>query len=303
MDAWPELPLVAWKDTLATLHRYTQVIGKVRLELAPMMNHWWQVALYVTARGLTTSPIPYGQGVFEVDFDFVDHELLVRTSDGDTRHLPLSPRSVAEFYRDYLATLRDLDIVPRLHAAPNEMSDAMPFEQDRAHASYDPDAAQRCWRILVSADQLLKAFRGRFIGKCSPSHFFWGGFDLACTRFSGRPAPRYEGQIPNCPNYVMVEAYSHEVISAGWWPGSVGSPVEEAAFYAYAYPEPVGCPEAPIQPEGASYNTALREWILPYEKVRTASDPHAAVLDFLQSTYDAAATLGKWDRPALERRG
>jgi hypothetical protein len=298
--AWPALPLEGWQATYATLHRWMQMVGKTRLALSPMENHWWQVALYVTPRGLTTSPIPYGSRTFEVSFDFVDHRLVARTSDGDTRSLPLEPRPVADFYADYLALLRALGIELHIRPVPSEMEDTLPFPDDRVHAAYDPEAAQRCWRVMVQADRVFKQFRGRFLGKCSPVHFWWGAFDLACTRFSGRPAPRHPGGVPNLPDYVAVEGYSHECISAGWWPG--GGPVAEPAFYAYAYPEPAGCPEAAVRPAAASYHLALREWVLPYEAVRTAPDPDAALLDFLQSTYEAAANLGAWDRAALERQ-
>jgi hypothetical protein len=300
--AWPALPLGEWRDTYATLHRWLQIVGKTRLAFAPMQNHWWQVTLYVTPRGLGTSTIPLGERSFDIELDFLDHRLVVRTSDGETRTLPLTARSVADFYGDYVAMLGELDIRPHLFSRPVEILDATPFPDDNEHASYDPDAAQRCWRALAEADQVLREFRGRFIGKSSPSHFFWGSFDLACTRFSGRRAPPHPGGVPNCPDYVTLEAYSHECISAGWWPGSAGSPIEEPAFYAYAYPEPPGCAEAPIQPEGASYNTTMREWILPYEYVRSAADPRVVLLDFLQSTYEAAADRGGWDRGALELR-
>jgi hypothetical protein len=299
--AWPSLPLGEWQDTLTTVHRWTQIIGKTRLALAPMQNHWWNVTLYLTARGLGTSPMPYHGRSVEVELDFIDHSLVARTSDGDVRTLPLVPQSVAEFHRSYLAMLRSLDIDVRIRPVPVEMPDALPFTEDRVHASYDGDAMQRCWRILANTDRVLKEFRGPFLGKCSPSHFFWGAFDLACTRFSGRRAPRYTGSVPNCPNYVMVEGYSHECISAGWWPGSVGSPVPDAAFYAYAYPEPSGCADAPIRPSAASYNAAMREWILPYESMRVTADPDAMLLEFLQSTYAAAADRGGWDRTSLER--
>jgi len=299
--AWPPLPLAGWRDTFATLHLWTQMVGKTRLALAPMENHWWQVTFYVTGRGLGTSPIPYGQRTFEVHFDFIDHQLVVRTSDGTAGTLPLAPRSVAEFYREYKALLRSLDIEVEIYPLPAEIPDPIiPFPEDQLHASYDPDAAQRCWRALVQADRVLKRFRGRFLGKCSPVHFWWGGFDLSCTRFSGRSAPPHPGGFPNLPDWVTREAYSHECISAGWWPG--GAPLEEPAFYAYAYPEPDGCAAAPVRPDAAFYHPELREWILPYDAVRQAPDPDAALLDFLQSTYEAAATLGAWDRAALERR-
>jgi hypothetical protein len=302
-DRWPRLSLEEWSSTQTTLHRWAQIVGKTRLALSPMQNHWWQVVLYVTARGLTTSPIPRpnGVGTFEVDFDFIDHALVVRTSDGETRTIPLVARTVADFFAEYLSTLRSLGIEVRLWPVPAEMPDTTRFTEDRVHASYDAGAAQRCWRILVHADRALKEFRGRFIGKSSPSHFWWGGFDIACTRFSGRPAPRHPGGIPNIADWVTREAYSHECISAGWWPGAVGSPVTEPAFYAYSYPEPAGCDVAPIQPASAYYHPDLHEWILPYESVRAAQDPERELLEFLQSTYQAAADLAKWDRTALER--
>ena len=303
IDPWPALPLAEWRDTYATLHRWLQMVGKTRLALAPMQNHWWQVTLYLTSRGMSTSPMPCGDRSVDVELDFLQHRLIVRTSDGDTRLLSLEPCPVAEFYREYIDALQTLGITPRIRPVPTELADVVPFPEDREHSAYDPDAAQRCWRILASADRIFKEFRGRFLGKCSPSHFFWGSFDLACTRFSGRRAPKHPGGVPNCPDYVAVEAYSHECISAGWWPGSAGSPVEEPAFYAYAYPEPAGCPEAPIRPTGASYNATMREWVLPYELVRSASDPREAVIEFLQSTYEAAADRGGWNRGELERSG
>lgn len=300
-EAWPPLPLEAWEKTCDTLHLWTQIVGKTRLAQAPMQNHWWQVALYLTARGLGTSPIPFGERTFEAEFDLLDHRLVVRTSDGGQEALPLEPRSVADFYRAWQRILRSLDVpAPVRHPRPNEVANAIPFDADTTHASYDPAAAGRFFRALGQADRLLKEFRGRFIGKCSPVHFWWGSFDLACTRFNGRAAPTHPGGIPNLPDRVTREAYSHECISAGWWPGNGGGPVREAAFYAYAYPEPAGCPQAPIRPSGASYHPVLHEWVLPYEAVRRSTSPDALVLDFLQSTYDAAATLGGWDRRALE---
>ena len=298
---WPPLRLDEWVSTQATVHRWTQIVGKTRMALAPMQNHWWQVVLYVTDRGLTTSPIPYYGRTFDVSFDFIDHNLVVLTSDGDERAMKLMPRSVADFYSEYTSMLRSLDIEVHLYGKPVEIVDATPFATDNAHASYDGDAAHRCWQILVNADRVFRAFRGRFLGKSSPSHFWWGGFDLACTRFSGRRGPEYAGVIPNCPDYVMKEAYSHECISAGWWPGSVDSPVTEPSFYSYSYPEPPGFDTAAVRPEGAYYHQQMREWFLPYEAVRSASDPDRAVLEFLQSTYEAGADLAKWDRAALER--
>ena len=299
---WPRLPLGEWEATYATLHRWLQIVGKTRLALAPMQNHWWQSTLYLSARGLTTSPIPYGDREFEVELDFIDHLLAVRTSDGERRGIPLEPHSVADFYRRYMALLTAMDIEFDMWPAPNEVADATPFAEDEAHASYDPDAAHRCWRILAQTDRVLKEFRGRFIGKSSPSHVWWGGFDISCTRFSGRTAPRHPGGIPHLPDSVTVEGYSHECISAGWWPGLIGGPVAEPAFYAYSYPVPAGCDAAPVKPEAAYYHPQMGEWILPYEAVRAAADPRGMLLDFLQSTYEAAADLAKWDRPALERR-
>ena len=296
---WPRLPLDEWRETYATLHLWMQMVGKTRLALAPMQNHWWQVAFYVTSRGLGTSPMAYGGRTFEIDFDFLNHLLVARTSDGGSRTLALAPRSVAEFYREYLELLRSLDVEIRINPMPAEIADAIRFTEDRVHASYDGDAARRCWQVLLQADRVLKQFRGLFIGKCSPVHFWWGGFDLACTRFSGRPAPPHRGGIPHLSDRVTREAYSHECISAGWWPG--GGPLTEAAFYAYAYPEPPGCPQAPVRPAGAYYHSVMREWVFPYDVMRAAPDPDSALTEFLQSTYEAAAGLGAWNRLALER--
>jgi hypothetical protein len=297
--AWPSLPLEEWKDTQTTLHRWVQMIGKTRLALAPPLNHCWNVTLYLTARGLTTSPMPYGSRTVEVDLDFLDHNLLVRTSDGATGSLPLAPRTVADFHRQYTALLQSLDLQVKIWPVPSEMEDALPFTEDREHRSYDPDTAQRCWRILSQTDQVLQQFRGRFLGKCSPVHFFWGAFDLACTRFSGRPAPLHPGGVPHLPDRIVQEAYSHECISAGWWPG--GGPVPEPVFYSYSYPEPAGYATAKVEPAAAYYNADLREFVLPYEAVRTADRPDETLLQFLQTTYDAGADLGGWDRQALER--
>ena len=299
--AWPSLPLSAWEDTYATLHRWTQVVGKTRLALSPMENHYWHVALYTTARGLTTSPMPHGDRLLQVDLDFLDHTLLARTSDSETRTIALEPKSVADFYAEYLDLLRSLGVDARIRPMPNEIPDAVPFPEDRTHASDDRRAAHDCWRALAQADRVFKRFRNRFLGKQSPVHFWWGSFDLACTRFSGRTAPPHPGGVPNLPDRVTRESYSHECTSAGWWPGTKGSPVAEPAFYAYAYPEPAGCPEAPIAPEGARYDMALHEWVLPYEVVRRAADPDRALLEFLQSAYEIVARLGGWDRAALER--
>jgi hypothetical protein len=298
---WPKLTLDEWAPTQTTLHRWTQIVGKTRLALAPMQNHWWQVVLYVTERGLTTSPIPYDRRTFDVSFDFNDHVLIARTNDGDSNVLELPGLSVGDFYARYMSMLRTLGIEIRIMPVPMELMDTTSFVDDRTHASYDPDAVYRCWQILLQSDRVLKRFRARFIGKSSPSHFWWGGFDLACTRFSGRTAPLHPGGIPNCPDWVTTEAYSHECISAGWWPGMLGSPVAEPAFYAYSYPEPAGCDAALVRPAAAYYHPVMREWILPYESVRSSPDPEGALLEFLESTYEAAANLAKWDRKALER--
>ena len=298
-DAWPALPLDGWRDTYATLHMWTQIVGKTRLVLAARVNHWWHVPLYVTARGLTTSAMPYNGRTFEVDFDFIDHTLLVRTSDGATRALPLMPRSVADFYQEYMSTLRALGIEVKIWPVPVEVEQAIPFAEDREHASYDAAHATRFWQVLLQADRVLKHFRGRFIGKSSPVHFFWGSFDLAVTRFSGRRAPEHPGGAPNIGAFVMREAYSHEVSSCGFWPG--GGPLPEPIFYAYAYPEPDGFKDYLVHPAGASYSPNMGEFILPYEAVRTAPAPDKALLAFLQSTYEAAADLAKWNRGELER--
>jgi Family of unknown function (DUF5996) len=302
-DVWPALPLAEWSDTYATLHMWTQIVGKTRLALAPMENHWWQVALYVTPRGLTTSAMPFGTRTLAVDFDFLDHQLYLRSSDGATRSIALVAQSVADFYAAYRAALRALDVDAHIMPRPVEVVTAIPFTKDREHAAYDPDAARRCWRALVQADRVLKRFRGRFQGKSSPVHFFWGGFDLAATRFSGRRAPPHSGGVPNCPDYVMVEAYSHECASCGFWPGSLlglGT-LREPAFYAYAYPQPEGFADRPVHPDGAYYHREMGEFILPYEVVRRAPAPDEAVLAFVQSAYEAAADLARWDRAALER--
>ncbi len=298
-EAWPALPLAEWKDTYATLHMWSQVVGKTRLALAPMENHWWNITLHLTARGLTTTPMAHGGRTFSVYFDFLNHELNIRVSDGSNRTLPLRARSVADFYREYMAALDGLGLPVQILARPVEVVTAIPFAEDEQHRSYDPDAAQRWWRATAAADQVFKRFRGRFQGKQSPSHFFWGSFDLATTRFSGRPAPKHPGGAPNCADWVMVEAYTHECASAGFWPGSDLLP--EPAFYAYAYPEPTGYADAPVRPDGAYYHRELREFILPYERVRSAPSPEETLLEFLQSTYTAAADLGAWDRAALDR--
>jgi hypothetical protein len=278
---------------------WMQIVGKTRLALAPMENHWWQVALYITERGLTTSPIPSGDRTFAVEFDLLEHKLSVTASDGAAGTFPLSPRPVADFYRDYQSLLRSLDLQVKIWPVPVEVENSIRFTEDRTHASYDADSVTRLWRVLVQADRVLKRFRGRFLGKASPVHFFWGGFDLAATRFSGRRAPLHPGGVPHVGDWVMHEAYSHEVSSLGFWPGR--GPTPEPVFYAYAYPEPEGFRNYPIKPAAARYDEELREFVLPYEAARTAANPDEAVLDFAQTTYAAAADLGRWDRAALER--
>jgi hypothetical protein len=299
-DLWPELKLASWQDSYATLHMLTQIVGKTRLALAPMQNHWWQVPLYVTERGLTTSAMPYGGNVATVDFDFIYHNVGIRTSAGQTRVIPLVQRPVRDFYIEYLDVLAALGIGAKIRGVPVEVETAIPFAEDTQHASYDPEAVNRWWRAMVQVDRVLKQFRGRFEGKASPVHFFWGSFDIAATRFSGRGAPLHPGGAPNCPDYVMQEAYSRECSSAGFWPGG-GS--QEAAFYSYAYPEPDGYRDFHVGPDKAYYDTNMREFILPYDVVRTAPSPDETLLAFLESTYDAAASRAAWDRDSLERRG
>jgi hypothetical protein len=296
---WPSLPLAAWQDTYATVHLWTQIIGKIRLALTPKLNHWWQSTLYVTPRGLTTASIPYETRTFQISFDFLDHHLQIDTSDGITKRIALTPRSVADFYQLVLTTLSSIGIEVRIWTMPQEVSEPIPFDLDHQHASYDPEYAQRFWRILVQVDRVMTLFRSQFIGKSSPVHFFWGSFDLAVTRFSGRRAPEHPGGVPNMADWVTREAYSHEVSSCGFWPG--GGPVVEPVFYAYAYPAPEGFRDYPVQPKEAFYSSELQEFILPYEVVRQAREPDAVILAFLQSTYEAAANLGHWDRVAVER--
>jgi hypothetical protein len=297
---WPVLrPLADWQDTCTTLHMWLQVVGKLRLALSPRDNHWWGSTLYVTSTGLTTSPIPYGRRTFTIDFDFHDHRLRVATSDSMQQDLPLGPMPVAEFYRRTMAALREFDIDVAIFTRPVEVVEAIRFEEDDRHASYDPPAAGDFWMALVQADRVFKRFRAEFLGKASPVHLFWGAFDLAVTRFSGRTAPRHPGGVPHCADWVMHEAYSHEVSSAGFWPGTG---LGEAAFYSYAYPRPAGYAGHPVRPAAAGWHEGLGEFILPYVAVRTADDPDGALLDFLRSTYEAAADLGDWDRDALERR-
>jgi hypothetical protein len=298
-ERWPELPYAAWKDARDTLHLWMQVVGKVRLALTPWLNHSWHVALYVTTRGLTTSPIPRRGGSFQIDVDFIDHVLWVRTSEGHFRQLILKPMSVAEFYEDMVIALRELGIEAKITTMPCEIADGIPFEQDTLHAAYDAEYANRFWRVLLSASEVFAHFRTGFLGKTSPVHFFWGSFDLAVTRFSGRPAPRHPGGVPHLSNAVAQEAYSHEVSSAGFWPGG-GGPIDYAAFYSYAYPVPEGFGAAKVRPAAAFFSKELGEFLLPYDSVRTARDPDMTLMEFLHSTYAAAANLAKWDRAALE---
>ena len=296
---WPELDFRQGSDTIASLHLWTQIVGKIRLLLTPWTNHSWHVPLYITARGMRTSPVPYREKSFEIFFDFIGHRLVIETTDGSQAQLLLEARSVADFYHEVMASLKTVGIDISIYTLPSEIPDAIPFEQDTVHQAYDPDYANRFWRALVQVDRVFKTFRARFIGKCSPVHFFWGSFDLAVTRFSGREAPPHPGGVPNFPDWVAREAYSHEVSSAGFWPG--GSGVDYAAFYAYAYPAPEGFSEYTIQPDGAAWSSELGEFLLPYDEVRRADSPDEVLLDFLQSTYVAAADLGSWDRAALER--
>jgi hypothetical protein len=298
-DAWPSLPLAEWSDTCATLHRWTQIVGKVRLAQSPWVNHSWAVTLYVTARGLTTSTAWYGDRAFQIDFDFLDHRLVIQTSDGRQGGFKLEPQSVASFYRRVMDELKTLDLRVQIVPKPNEVADPIPFDQDEVHCAYDAEYANRFWRILVQVNRVFTEFRARFLGKCSPVHFFWGATDLAVTRFSGRTAPPHPGGVPNLPDWVAKEAYSHEVSSCGFWPG--GGAVADAAFYSYAYPEPTGFASAALKPAAAFYSQDLREFILPYDAVRQSAMPDATLLEFLQTTYEAAANLARWDRAALER--
>lgn len=298
-ERWPRLPLEEWLDTYATLHLWTQIVGKIRLSRMPWINHSWHVTLYVTSRGLTTGPIPHGSREFQIDFDFLNHRLLVQSSDGDLRSLALEPRSVADFYGELMAALAESGLDVGIYAVPNEVPDPIPFAEDHEHDFYDARYARDFWRVLARSDRVLSQFRARFIGKCSPVHFFWGACDLAVTRFSGRQAPLHPGGIPNLPDWVTREAYSHEVSSCGFWPG--GGPLPYPLFYAYAYPEPEGFKEAPIGSSGAFYSDEMGEFVLPYEDVRTADSPEETLSAFLQTTYEAAADLADWDRSALER--
>jgi hypothetical protein len=299
-EVWSELNYVDWKDTCATLHMWTQIVGKIRLSLTPWTNHSWHVTLYLTSRGLTTSPIPHGFDIFEIRFDFIDHQLRILKSDGAQRSIELKPRSVADFYKTVRTAMGELDLAVKIDMLPNEIADPIPFDRDELHRSYDPEYANRFWRVLVQADRVFKEFRSRFCGKCSPVHFFWGSLDLAVTRFSGRTAPPHPGGIPHLPDEITREAYSQEVSSLGFWPGADAMPT--AIFYSYAYPEPAGFSQTRIKPDAASYNSQLREFVVPYDAVRTAKSPDDVLLEFAQSTYDAASTLGKWDRAALEEK-
>lgn len=295
-DAWPPLPLREWQDTYATVHLWTQLLGKTRLALATPQNHYWHTTLYVTPRGLTTAAMPVGERALDLELDFVAHRLLARTSDGGESALPLAAVPVRDFYREYLGMLRSLDVEVKLWRMPVEIEGALPFDADDVHHAYDLEAMQRCWRALLQSARVLERFRGEFLGKCSPVHFWWGAFDLACTRFSGRRAPVHPGGVPNLADHVTRESYSHECMSVGWWPGTPGGAVAEPAYYAYAYPEPAGFADAVVKPAAARYDTQLREWVLPYDAVRTAADPDAELYAFVQGAYEAAAALGGWDR-------
>ncbi len=300
-EQWPSLPYEEWKETYATLHMWTQIVGKIRLAQMPWINHSWHVTLYAAARGLTTAPIPYNGRFFQIDFDFIDHKLLVQTGDGDVRTMALRAFPVAEFHRELFSSLSGLGIEVKIHGSPNEVPDPIPFEEDREHDSYDAEYAGRWWRVLSQTSRVFNDFRAPFLGKCSPVHFFWGAFDLAVTRFSGRTAPQHPGGFPNMPDWITREAYSHEVSSCGFWPG--GGPIPYPVFYSYAYPEPEDFSSAPVRPGAAFYSSDLREFLLPYEEVRKAASPDGMLLEFLQSTYGAAADLGGWNRGELERTG
>ncbi|HEY2714101.1 MAG TPA: DUF5996 family protein [Chthoniobacterales bacterium] len=295
---WPPLPFGEWQPTAETLHMWTQIVGKVRLALTPWINHSWHVTLYLTARGLTTSPIPHGFDTFEIRFDFISHELRILKSDGAVRVLPLRPQSVADFYREVMGALEKLALPVKIDPTPNEIAEPIAFDKDEMHCAYIPGQAHRFWQVLRQSDRVLKKFRSRFCGKCSPVHFFWGSFDLAVTRFSGRTAPPHPGGVPHLPDAVTREAYAQEVSSVGFWPGNASSPTP--VYYSYAYPEPPGFADAKVQPAEASYYAPLREFVLPYDAVRSAASPDDLLLTFAQSVYDAASTLGKWDRARLE---
>jgi hypothetical protein len=300
-EDWPSLPLQDWKDTYETLHLWTQIVGKVRLKRMPWINHSWHVPLYVTPRGLTTSSIPYELRSFEIELDFVDHFLWIRTSEGDSKSMALKPQPVAEFYAAFFSLLAELRLNVEIHTSPNEVESPIPFAEDYTHSAYDAAYVERLHRVLVQVDRVFHRFRAEFLGKCSPVHFFWGSFDLAVTRFSGRPAPEHPGGIPNLPDWVAREAYSHEVSSCGFWPG--GGPHPFPLFYSYAYPEPPGFAEVVAEPGSAFFSSELQEFVLPYDAVRESADPDETLLQFLRSTYAAAADLGGWNRGALEWSG
>lgn len=296
---WPDLPLGAWKETYSYLHMLTQIVGKIRLRQMPHINHWWQVTLYVTARGLTTTPIPYGNRTFEIQLDFIDHHLAINTSDGAVKSIPFSTCSVADIYSELMNCLQTLDITIRIWPVPVEVEKPVPFLQNQLPLTYNPKYANEFWRILVQTTRVFQQFRSNFTGKCSPIHFFWGSFDLALTRFSGRKAPEHP-PVPNNKHSVVTEAYSHEVSSCGFWPGGAG-PIQEPVFYSYTYPEPQEYKSYPVQPSDAFYNKEMGEFIVPYNFIRKATDPDKNLLAFLHSTYDAAAITGHWDRNNLER--
>lgn len=299
-ERWPSLPFAEWKDTYETLHRWMQIVGKIRLRQTPWVNHSWHVTLYPTCRGLTTSAMRHGARTFQIDFDFIDHRLVMATSEGRAATFALRPRSVADFYREVMSGLEQLGVPVRINTKPNELEDATPLDQDETHAAYDAEYAARCWRVIAQSACVFQQFRARFIGKASPVHVFWGSFDLAVTRFSGRTAPPHPGNVPNLPDWVAREAYSHEVSSLGFWPGGGATPFP--LFYSYAYPEPDGFGATKIRPKAALYHTGLREFVLSYDDMRNAGAPDAALLEFAQSTYEAAADLGSWDRASLERQ-
>jgi hypothetical protein len=296
-ETWPPLPFAEWKETCTTLHMWTQIVGKIRLTVSPWVNHSWHVTLYLTARGLTTSPMPFGSRIFQIDFDFIDHQLRIETGEGTRRTIALAPKSVAEFYGEVMNALRELELPVTINVLPNEVDPAIPFDRNEKSGSYDPEYAHRFWLVLLQADRVFKQFRAEFCGKCSPVHFFWGSFDLAVTRFSGRPAPPHPGGVPHLPDAIAREAYSQEVSSLGFWPGNALMP--EAIFYSYAYPAPNGFAETKVKPSAAGFNSQLKEFTLPYDAMRQAADPDRELLDFAHSTYDAAATLANWDRARL----
>jgi len=299
-EPWPVLPFADWRETAATLHMWTQIVGKIRMTQSPWLNHSWHVTLYVTPRGMTTGTIPHGDRTFSIAFDFIEHQLRIHTCDGGDESIPLVPQATADFYQAVMSALDGMGYPVAINATPNEVEDAIPFPEDRIHNSYDADAANRFWRVLYQADRVFKEFRADFSGKASPVHFFWGSFDLAVTRFSGREAPDHPGGLPNMPLWVAQEAYSHEVSSAGFWPGSDAFP--EPIFYSYAYPTPQGFSEASVAPDGAYWLDAMGEFVLPLDVVRSSDNPDETLLEFLRSTFDAAATLGDWDLSEYRRR-